>query len=66
LDPAIDRDAAHGSYPGFTSEVTLRITIRLFSRIVHRHDNYVDVPDPSDALDFGTQGFSFRARKPVL
>jgi hypothetical protein len=23
----------------------------------------VDVPDPSDALEFGTQGISFRARK---
>jgi len=34
-------------------------------QIVHKYDNYVDVPDPSDALDFGTQGISFRARKPL-
>ncbi|MCC6987301.1 MAG: hypothetical protein IT309_12785 [Anaerolineales bacterium] len=34
-------------------------------KIVHKYNNYVDVPDPSDALDFGTQGISFRARKPI-
>lgn len=25
----------------------------------------IDVPDPSDALEFGTQGVTFRARKPA-
>jgi len=30
--------------------------------IVHKYDNYVDVPDPSDALEFGTKGISFRAQ----
>jgi hypothetical protein len=25
---------------------------------------YRDVPDPSDALEFGTMGITFRARKP--
>ncbi len=34
------------------------------AEIVSRTDNYVDVPDPSDALEFGTKGISFRARKP--
>jgi hypothetical protein len=34
------------------------------AQIVHKHNNYVDVPDPSDALEFGTQGISFYARKP--
>jgi hypothetical protein len=34
-------------------------------QIVHRYDNYADVPDPSDALEFGTKGISFRARKPL-
>jgi len=34
-------------------------------KIVHKYNNYVDVPDPSDALDFGTQGISFYARKPM-
>jgi hypothetical protein len=33
------------------------------AEIVHKYNNYVDVPDPSDALDFGTQGISFRAQK---
>jgi hypothetical protein len=35
------------------------------AQIMHKYDNYVDVPNPSDALEFGTQGVSFRARKPV-
>jgi hypothetical protein len=35
------------------------------AQIVHKYNNYVDVPDPSDALEFGTQGISFRARKPL-
>jgi len=34
-------------------------------QIVYRYNNYVDVPDPSDALEFGTQGISLRARKPL-
>jgi hypothetical protein len=35
-------------------------------QIVHRYKNlYEGVPDPSDALEYGTQGISFRARKPV-
>jgi hypothetical protein len=34
--------------------------------IVYKYDNYVDVPDPSDALEFGTRGISFRARKPSV
>ena len=33
--------------------------------IVHKYNSYVDTPDPSDALDFGTQGISFSARKPM-
>jgi hypothetical protein len=33
-------------------------------KIVHKYNNYEDVPEPSDALDFGTQGISFRAQKP--
>ncbi len=33
-------------------------------KIVHKYNSYVDTPDPSDALDFGTQGITFRARKP--
>jgi hypothetical protein len=32
--------------------------------VVHRYDNYVDVPDPSDALEFGTHGITFRAYRP--
>jgi len=35
------------------------------AEIVHKYNNYVDVPDPSDALDFGTQGISFHAFKPL-
>ena len=35
------------------------------AEIVYRYDNYVDVPDPSDALEFGTRGISFRAAKPL-
>ncbi len=31
---------------------------------VLRHDIFVDVPKPSDALDYGAQGISLRARKP--
>jgi hypothetical protein len=31
--------------------------------IVHKYDSYVDVPDPSDAQEFGTRGITFRARK---
>lgn len=34
-------------------------------QIVYKYNSYVDTPDPSDALEFGTQGVSFRARKPV-
>jgi len=34
-------------------------------QIVHKYNNYEDVPEPSDALDFGTQGISFRAHKPL-
>ncbi len=26
---------------------------------------YMDTPDPSDALDFGAQGITFRACKPM-
>ncbi len=32
--------------------------------IVAQHDTYIDVPDPSDAQEFGTRGVTFRARKP--
>lgn len=32
-------------------------------QIVQRHDIFVDVPRPSDALEFGTQGISLRAIK---
>jgi len=35
------------------------------AKIVHKYNSYVDVPDPSDAMEFGTQGISFRARKPA-
>jgi hypothetical protein len=34
------------------------------AEIVYKYNNYEGVPDPSDALEFGTQGISFRARKP--
>ena len=34
-------------------------------KIVHKYNSYADVPDPSSALEFGTQGISFRARKPA-
>jgi hypothetical protein len=34
-------------------------------QIVYRYNSYVDVPDPSSALEFGTQGISLRARKPL-
>jgi hypothetical protein len=33
--------------------------------IVHKYNNYEGVPDPSDALEFGTQGITFRACKPL-
>jgi len=33
------------------------------AQIAYRYDNYVDVPDPSDALEFGTHGISIRANK---
>jgi len=33
--------------------------------IVHKYDSYVDVPDPSDAQEYGTRGITFRARKPI-
>jgi hypothetical protein len=32
--------------------------------IVKKHDIFADVPNPSSALEFGTQGISLRARKP--
>jgi hypothetical protein len=32
--------------------------------IVYKYDSYVDVPDPSDAQDFGTRGITFWACKP--
>jgi len=35
------------------------------AQIVHKYNNYADVPDPSDALEFGTQGISFHASKPT-
>jgi len=35
------------------------------AQIVHKYNNYEDVPDPSDALEFGTQGISFHAHKPL-
>jgi hypothetical protein len=31
--------------------------------IVYKYDSYLDVPDPSDAQEFGTRGITFRARK---
>jgi hypothetical protein len=34
-------------------------------KIVHKYNSYEDVPSPSDAMEFGTQGISFRARKPL-
>lgn len=34
-------------------------------KIIHKYNSYVDTPDPSDALDFGTQGITFCARKPI-
>jgi hypothetical protein len=34
-------------------------------QIVHRYEHlYEDVPDPSSAPEYGTQGITFRARKP--
>jgi hypothetical protein len=32
--------------------------------VVGKYDSYLDVPDPSDAQEFGTRGLTFRARKP--
>jgi hypothetical protein len=32
--------------------------------IVKKHDIFVDVPNPSSAMEFGTKGVSLRARKP--
>jgi len=32
--------------------------------IVNKFDIFEGVPNPSDALQFGTQGISLRARKP--
>jgi hypothetical protein len=35
-------------------------------KIVHKYaDLFVDVPKPSSAMEFGTQGITFRARKPI-
>ena len=35
-------------------------------KIVHKHTTlYQDVPDPSSALEYGTQGVTFRARRPA-
>lgn len=35
-------------------------------KIVHKYvDLFADVPKPSSAMEFGTQGISFRARKPT-
>jgi hypothetical protein len=34
------------------------------AEIVQKHNIFADVPDPSSALEFGTQGLSLRARKP--
>jgi hypothetical protein len=35
-------------------------------KIVYRYEQlYNDVPEPSDAAEFGTQGITFRARKPA-
>jgi hypothetical protein len=33
------------------------------AEIVERYNVFDDVPDPSSALDYGTQGISLRARK---
>jgi hypothetical protein len=33
--------------------------------ITHKYNNYEGVPDPSDALEFGTQGISFHALRPL-
>lgn len=36
-------------------------------KIVHKYPNlYHGVPKPSDALEFGTLGITFRARKPQI
>jgi hypothetical protein len=32
--------------------------------IVKKHNIFEDVPNPSSALEYGTQGVSLRARKP--
>jgi hypothetical protein len=31
--------------------------------IIRKYDSYTDVPDPSDAQEFGTRGLTFRAVK---
>jgi hypothetical protein len=33
--------------------------------VIAIYDSYVDVPNPSDAQEFGTRGLTFRARKPT-
>ena len=33
--------------------------------VAHKHNIFEDVPDPSSAMKFGTQGISLRALKPV-
>jgi hypothetical protein len=33
--------------------------------VVAQHDTYRDVPNPSDAQEFGTRGVTFRAHKPI-
>jgi len=33
--------------------------------IVEKHDIFADVPNPSSAMAFGTNGISLRARKPI-
>jgi hypothetical protein len=34
------------------------------AEIVQKHNIFQDVPNPSSALEFGTQGISLQARKP--
>jgi len=36
------------------------------AEIVQKHDIFEGVPNPSSALEYGTQGISLRARKPLL
>jgi hypothetical protein len=35
------------------------------AEIVQKHATFADVPDPSSAMKYGTQGVTFRARKPT-